>query len=309
MDDAPLDLIHLFPVALDRLALAVIIGGSAVAAWLLPSGKHRAMLAQPLRKLFDIALPVLLLSSFALLWLRTAAMADVPVSEAGPYLWRVIGHSQFGTIWLSRLAALAFIAAIWFGAARKTSRSRLFALIFLAGLVIAVTISGTSHAGDEGLLTIANIVNSLHIGAGASWGGAVIAYLVLLRRMSYHHFEEDIASSATGLSWLATVALAAVLPSGVYNAWAHLPEVADLWRSPYGNTLLAKLVFVVLMMTIGALNRFRVIPQMLRAIRIGTGTRRRPENAFITVLTVDVFVFISIMSCATALGLQGPAMH
>ncbi len=303
-----LDLVHLLPVVLDRLALAVILGGSAVAAWLLPSGTHRPLLGPTLRPLLDIALTTLLLSSLALLWLRTAALADVPVAEAGGYLWRVISHSQFGTVWLWRLAAIAVMTAIWFGRARWNLRPAGFVLILSASVVVAITTSATSHAGDEGLLRLDNFVNILHICAGASWGGAVIVYLAMLRRMSRQGFEEDIATSAVRLSTLATLALAAVLPSGLYNAWEHIPKLADLWESGYGNTLLLKLAFVGVMMTIGALNRLRIIPNMLRSIRAGT-ISPRPESSFIRVLTIDMTVFILLMSCAVALGLQGPPMH
>ena len=308
MDESNLDLLHLLPAVLDRLALAVVMGGSAVAAWLLASSTHKNTLAPPLRTLFDIALPALLISSAALLWLRTSVMADVPVTEAGTYLWRVVSHSQFGTIWLWRLAAIVVMAAIWFGGTRRELGQRGAVLMLAAGIVVAITISATSHAGDEGLLTRGNLINSLHICAGASWGGAVIAYLALLRRMSRHGFNEDIAGSATGLSTLATVALAVVIPSGIYNAWEHIPELADLWQSGYGNTLLVKLVLVGVMMTIGALNRFRVIPDMLRSIRTGA-TRPRPASRFIRVLSIDMTVFILLMACAAALGLQGPPMH
>ena len=303
-----LDLLHLLPVTIDRLALAIVIGASAIGAWLLPSDRHRPMLAPALRLLLDIALPVLLTSSLALLWLRTAAMADVPVADAGTYLWRVINHSQFGTIWLWRLAAIFTASVIWFGRTRSAWGTTGFILMLAAGMVVAFTISATSHAGDDGLLTLDNALNTLHVCAGVTWGGAVIGYWVMLRRMARYRFEEDIAASATRLSTLATIALIAVLPSGIYNAWEHIPEVADLWNSTYGNTLLLKLIFVGIMMTIGALNRLRIIPEMLMAIRTGT-SHGRPESLFYRALSVDMIVFAVIVACAAALGLQGPPMH
>lgn len=302
------DLMHLAPVAIDRVALAVVIGGSAVAAWLVPPDIRRFARTPPVRGLFDIALPTLLLSSFALLWLRTAALADVPVVDASRFVWRVITHSQFGTIWLWRLASVIALIALWLGYARRAATATAFVPMFLLGAVIALTISGTSHAGDEGLATLDNVVNTLHICAGASWGGAVIAYWVLLRGLSEQRMDAAIAVTATRLSLLATVALVAVLPSGLYNAWVHVPRLSDLWQSPYGNILLVKLLFVGVMLTIGALNRFRIIPGMLLAFSTGT-SGGRPEALFMRVLAMDIAAFAVIMTGASALGLQGPPMH
>ena len=61
-------------------------------------------------------------------------------------------------------------------------------------------------------------------------------------------------------------------------------------------------------MSFGALNQFRVIPEMLKSIRTGT-ERRKPGTRFIKVLTMDVAIFVLLMACASALGLQSPPMH
>jgi putative copper export protein len=56
--------------------------------------------------------------------------------------------------------------------------------------------------------------------------------------------------------------------AGLYNAYAHLGSLRALWATPYGQTLVAKLVLVLAMIILGARNGFRFGP---RAERVAGG--------------------------------------
>ena len=49
---------------------------------------------------------------------------------------------------------------------------------------------------------------------------------------------------------------------GAITAWRHLPTVASLWETPYGRTLIIKLVFVGTVFLLGAFNWRRQRPSL-----------------------------------------------
>lgn len=282
--------------ALDRFALAILIGCGATALWLI-GGEHQQRAVMPgLRRLAAVALLLMTITTAATLIFRTATLADTALTETGPYLFQVISDSAFGTLWMIRVALLTVMAVAW---AMWRSSSGRAALLMVAGAALtAFCISGASHAGDEGLFTLDNLNNSFHILAGCLWGGAIIAFIVLLKRVRCR-LDDQLANSAARLSTLATVALATVLATGLINAINRFETLAQLWESGYGITLLIKLGFVAVMMTIGAINRFHIVPALIRFER---GASRRLMRA----LYADALIFVIVVSCAAALAMQSP---
>ncbi|MBL1259263.1 MAG: CopD family protein [Thiotrichaceae bacterium] len=297
-----LSLLHTILIALDRFALASIIGASAAFIWLLNDHHARTLVQPKLRVMLDGAFITLLFTTAAVLLMRTATMADVPLFEAFPFMEKVVEKSHFGSLWTGRAIALAIMVTTWLFIRKKTPSLGCILLI-AASAAIAFYISAASHAGDEGQFTLDNLTNSLHIIGGCLWGGAVIAYLVIITRLrqqgdALHHI---IYSSAERLSSLATVALALVISTGLLNAWHRLETIAELWQTDYGITLIIKLGFVAMMMAIGASNRFIIIPAM--------SGKPATSGRFQRVLTLDALLFITIICMAAALGIQGPGEH
>ncbi len=297
-----LSLLDTILIALDRLALATIIGASAAFIWLLKDHRARALVQPRLRFMIDGALITLLITTAVVLLMRSATMADVSLLEAFPFVEKVVEKSHFGSLWAGRAIALVIMNTLWLFIRKKTAPHSCVLLI-AASAAIAFYISATSHAGDEGLFTLDNITNSIHIIGGCLWGGAVIAYLVIIStlRQQSNAMHEVICHSADRLSSLATVALALVISTGLLNTWHRLETVAELWQTDYGITLMIKFGFVAMMMVIGASNRFIIIPAM-------TG-KPAASGHFQRVLSLDALLFITIICIAAALGIQGPGEH
>lgn len=283
--------------ALDRLALATLAGCGATSAWLVADHHQRRMVAPALRWLAGIALLLLLLTTAAVLLFRTAALADVGITGVAPYLAQVITGSAFGTLWLVRAAVLVVMLLMWL-TSRNDHSSRTDLFLVAGAVITAICISGGSHAGDEGVFTFDNFINSTHIVAGCLWGGAIIAYLLVLNTMR-RYATPAIAASAVRLSTLATLALAAVITTGLINGWNRFELLPQLWTTGYGITLIIKLGFVAAMMTIGALNRFYIVPALVRA---QSGASQR----LLHLLYVDAALFTAVISCAAALAMQSP---
>lgn len=284
--------------ALDRLALALLIGCGATGAWLIADEHQRRMVTPALQGLAGIALLILILTTTAVLFLRTATLADVGITEVEPYLTKVITGSAFGTLWLGRVAVLIVMMMVWM-VSRRAPSSRGDLLLVAGGAITAFCISGTSHAGDEGALTLDNFINTAHIVAGCLWGGAIIAF-VWMRITMRRYATPAIAESAVRLSTLATVALLTVIATGLINGWHRFELLSELWTSDYGITLIIKLGFVAAMMAIGALNRFYIVPAIVRR-------ESGSSQQLLRLLYLDAVLFIFVISCAAALGMQSPA--
>jgi len=229
-------------------------------------------------------------------------LADVSLLETWPYLDKVINKSHFGTTWLGRCSALG-IAILLYLACRARFAQIAHASILAAGLYIAFLISGASHAGEDGLLTWENINNSLHIASACAWGGSVILYAFIVRKLNNSHYA--VGDTAQRLTSIATSALVTVLVTGLINAWLRLTTLDLLWTSDYGLVLLTKLLFVFFMMIIGATNRFILIPALLKQEshnQIGSPS----HTYFRRGLYVDSGVFFIIIGFAVSLALLSP---
>lgn len=283
--------------ALDRLMLAILIGCGAAGAWLVVDNHQQRIVTPALQRLAGIALLMLVITTTIVLLLRTAALADVGLTEVSPYLSKVISGSGFGSLWIGRVTVLLLLMVVWVVSRNKFS-SRRDVLLIAGGAITAIFISSSSHAGEDGLLTFDNFINSAHIAAGCLWGGAIIAYILMRSTMS-RYATPAIAASAERLSAVATAALVIVITTGLINGWNRFEALSQLWTTDYGITLIIKLGFVAAMMTIGAINRFYIIPALVNA---QSGASQR----LLRLLYVDAVLFTAVVSCAAALAMQSP---
>jgi putative copper export protein len=61
---------------------------------------------------------------------------------------------------------------------------------------------------------------------------------------------------------LALTAASVVALTGLTTAWMHLKRVSSLWTTGYGITLVIKLIFVLIVVVLGAWNWRRVRPSL-----------------------------------------------
>lgn len=298
--------------AVDRAALAVLVGLCASWLWLSTRDNEDLLVDTPgLGTLLGLSLACLAVSSGVDLVSRAATLADVGITEAWRYVPRILTQSDYGQSWLLRSAALVVIALLWLWR-RSPPLQGVSGLAAVGAALIAFAVSGVGHAAEDGSLTLLNLVNTVHIIAGCVWGGTVVVYgwsiLPHLRRL---RASEAIAETAVRLSTLAGSALAIVLATGLYHAWIQIETIDGLLTTEYGWILLAKLGLVAIMMGIGALNRFFVVPSIEAWARPPRLSRDAdgPVSIFLTRLRIDIVVFAAILICAVILGNSTPARH
>lgn len=307
MDDS-VRYLHVVTAVFDRLGLAIIFALALTSLWLSPPLSRSEGIR--LLRLFGLTLLIILLTASIDLVLRTASLADVGLQETGPYIFRVLEHSDYGKFWQWRIGlwSILLLVSVWIYARDWSNWTA--TIILFAVVTTFLFESVTSHAGENGLWTLANLVNTVHLVSTAIWGGAVIIYALLVLPELLRNRDAGRTSVAVlRLSSLATMALLFVILSGVFNTWRQLEHPADLWTSNYGRVLLLKLGLVAIMMAIGAMNRFRWVPRVVDHADTSSNNDTTPLQHFQKILRIDSLVFLLILIAASYLGTMSPPGH
>jgi putative copper resistance protein D len=255
-----------------HLLASVALVGAAVAPLLAGRSDRptaRAWQARTLGLARALALAALAtgLASFAItvvaLEQRLDALAD------GAALARVLLDTRGGAVWLVRAGLLLVLAA--FLALRMELATRLDwiatraqAVVLSTGALAALAAAGHAAAVEPTPLgTIAG--DAIHLAATGAWLGTLVPLALLLRAASREEGADArpyAVVAARRLSRLAALAVVALAVTGVANASAHVGGVPPLVGTPYGRLLIAKLALVAVVLTLGAMNRRRLLPAL-----------------------------------------------
>lgn len=233
-------------------------------------------------------------------WLLYAGLA-VFVGAASTCLLVLAGRLPAGGVTLLRLAlllaVLGFCATVWAERALSGAPSLLplfqthygqlllalgVAIIFCAATVAAVDLwparwslavlgaTGVAamlahvvagHADAQSSLRLVNVaVQWTHMVAVGVWVGGLAWLLLGIRGMT----RADRAVAVNAFSRVATVTLAVVLVTGAARGIVEVGGLANLFGTRYGVTLLVKLILVALLVALGAVNHFRLVPAIGR---------------------------------------------
>jgi copper transport protein len=136
----------------------------------------------------------------------------------------------------------------------RRPRSLDIALAGLAGFGLALNYSRTGHAavGEYPALTLS--LDAIHLMAVAVWLGG----LLVLGTRVLPKPPADCPSVLQRWSRIAMVAVAALVASGVVQAWRELPSWSALTDERYGRLLLLKVAGLAMLVLLGNLGRVRV---------------------------------------------------
>jgi copper transport protein len=130
----------------------------------------------------------------------------------------------------------------------------------------ALTLGGltiNSHAWGSGAL--ATLVDWIHLGAVAAWIGGLAALMVVAAGERGDNRLRLTRALVPAMSRVAALSLAALVVTGIYSAWLHVPGLGALSITEYGRYLLAKLGLILPLVALGAINRFVLMPRLATA--------------------------------------------
>jgi copper resistance protein D len=147
----------------------------------------------------------------------------------------------------------------------------------------------------------APLADFLHLVAAAAWVGALVPLaLVLGAEASSDDASFAIAREATRrFSTLGIVSVGTLVVTGAVNTWMLAGSVAALIGTDYGQLLLLKILkiaFFTLMLSIAAVNRLRLTPQLVRATADASArrdaVRQLRRNSLIEASVGAIVIFI-----------------
>ena len=271
-----------------------------------------AALASRSLRVMLLAVGLFIASSAVQLIVNAAKAHEVSLlGTVGSPMWSILGDTEWGRLWLWRiglsLAFLATLAVLLFESIRvrpeeETERwavgARLLALGIGGGIL--VTLSLTSHgAATTGIRSAALFSDYMHLSASAFWVGALFHFALgvplVLRSLPPGQRRACLAGLVPRFSTMAALSVAVLIVTGIFGAWAQV-TVAPALATPYGLTLIVKVVLVALLLALGALNLLWVRPELAEGADRGRWLKRlvAGEAALGVVVLASVGVLTSL---------------
>jgi putative copper resistance protein D len=247
---------------------------------------------------WDMAAAGLALFGSALsLWAATAVMADTGLAEAAPMIPMMLTKTAYGHAGALATAALALFLVCRFVVA---DRVLVDATAAFALLGFAAVRGSMGHAGEDGWFSLAMLAETVHYLAAGVWTGlvAVSGWLVLRMASAAAPAGQWMSQYLHRMSQAATVALGAILATGLFSAWHRIGSPENLLHTAYGTTLQVKLGLVLLAIALGGYNKYFGLPGASQSAR-RLGIVRR-------VLQVETIILYAALAAAAALTSQQP---
>ena len=322
-----MSVIHVIPEWGELISLAFCIGTLVCIFWVLPRYHLSGMWM-----LFGICIAVILASGIANILMRSMEMSGRPFLEIYSVLPIVLFRTHYGHVWLVRIAVL-ILFTIMLAAGGRSRDSRIFQLIMLAfALVISMTLSASGHASDAGDFSINEMMDWLHLVAVSVWGGGLfVLSIVILPRLIEPDDRQEvlIADVARRFSRMAGIAVGIVAITALYNFVVYVGSFEALVMTPYGLTIIAKIILLFILVNFGAFNRYVSVPLLQEwagASPEGRGTITRillrfyprfqldgsgcrVASRFMRSVRTEAALIACVLLCAAMLRQEIPARH
>jgi putative copper export protein/mono/diheme cytochrome c family protein/peroxiredoxin len=254
------------------------------------------------------------------LFIKVTTVTGLPLSESLTLdaIRNVLIETRFGTIWLLRMGLLCLLAFLL--SSRIFDRFKSHSPWFLAagfGLSAALSLTlaaaGHASAGEGRTLFVQLAMDGLHLVAAGVWLGGLVPLALFFSWAERARGASAllIAQKATArFSGLGFLSVAILLVTGLYNTWVLVGGIPPLVGTSYGHLLLAKLGFLIPLLCLAGINRWRLTPE-LNSLSNNTEIEKTP--VVITPLRRSVIAEVSlgaaILVIVAIMGITPPARH
>jgi len=227
------------------LAIGLFIGagGAAFAAWL------AAKRPLPRQKVLVVIMTVGLAAALVSVPMQGLDALARPLAEAWqPVIWAAGFATSWGlTVVVAVLTLVAGLAALGL-----PHRSLVLAAALLAMIGFALVVSGHASTAAPRLLSVPAVF--VHGVCVAFWIGSLLPLIVTVAAGDH--------VALTRFSRLIPLPLVFLVASGIVLACVQLDRPDALWTTDYGRVLSAKIFLVLLLLGLGALNRYALVPRL-----------------------------------------------
>lgn len=211
-----------------------------------------------------------------------------------------------GTLWLIRLAliaiaALAVIPAAVTALLGRDLPARRVTIVAAIGLTAGVAellarVIPTETPEEWVREIFTDLLDFGHMTGASVWIGGLVALGVLAATLRLSAAERDGFWSAAlrRFSIVATVCVGVMILTGLWTAWIHVGPPRLLFHTLYGETLLVKLILVLILVGLGAINQLWLLPRV---------NALRAEGEDGTALAVTLRHFRGVIAAEAVVGL------
>jgi copper transport protein len=318
----------------DYLAIALVLGTLLFILLSWPRGDGTP---EPARAAFARRARTLLVAGAALgIAAGCAGIVLQGATAGGTSFWAALDRSvvrevlgtRFGTVWGLRVADFALIAALVVAAGRgwasrpaavlgavaapssspapraaRLDRGALAALALPAAF-LAVTPALGGHATTQHPVALLAPLDVIHVVTMSAWVGGLIALVVAVPAATRTLEPTDravlLSTTLSRFSAVALTSVAALIASGTAQSIVHLRSFGDLLHTAFGRAVLIKIIILVALVGLGALNRQRSLPR-LRAAAASGASPGAVGRVLRTTLRVEVALVTVVLGVTAAL--------
>ncbi len=194
-----------------------------------------------------------------LLLTQAAGLAGDAEADLVGAVGSALGLGQWGTLWIVRAIVIAALAVALMRAGREPRPLLAWLPVAVLGAGVLVTISLGSHAAalleSSAAATSADV---LHLLSAAVWAGGLAPLLLSLlharRALDGAPRRRMLGALVARFSTIATISVGALVITGGFATWIQVVELPRLVRTDYGWALVAKLVLVAPLLSLGGAN-------------------------------------------------------
>jgi putative copper resistance protein D len=223
----------------------------------------------------------------------------------------VLSETNFGKVSVARLLLVTIILGLVTVRATLPKQYADRLTVWLSAALLA-SLAGVGHTQlHDGINRIIHLsADGVHLLAAGAWLGGLVPLVYIVAtaiRTSSPADATEATTAALRFSSVGYVAVAMIIASGLVNAWFLVGSFANLVATPYGQLLIVKLCLFGGMLALAALNRFWLVPSLIRDDAV-----RRPAAGLFKlrghILGEQAFGFLIILLVG-AIGIIEPAIH
>jgi copper transport protein len=229
-------------------------------------------------------------------------------SSLGPSTVREVLGTRFGTVWGLRILDFAIVGGLAMTWGAPLRRSVWPYAIPAAYLAVAPALGG--HATTQHPVALLAPLDVIHVLAMSAWVGGLVVLLAAVpaatRAIPDATARTPLLSAALSrFSVVALTCVALLIATGTAQSIVHLRSFGDFLHTAFGRAVLIKIILLVALIGLGALNRQRSVPRLRAAARDG-GSPGATGRILRNTLRAEVGLVVIVLAVTSALVSYAP---
>jgi putative copper resistance protein D len=239
----------------------VYVTGPSGAEACFPDGTKKSLGKTAVQYILLISVLTLLANAVHFV-LHCSIMTETSLKEVFSILPAFITKTKYGRFTILRTAFLTGIIVVSFVAVMKDQKRTTYSgALFSFLLLVVIAMSG--HQGTKGYVNLPFFLDVLHLIAVSLWIGGLFfirPFVSALNKGARVELWGNLTSLINRFSQLATICVFIAATTGILLAYFNVKSMTILTQTNYGIVLLIKIALVGIIIILGGLNKFFVIP-------------------------------------------------